>query len=213
MTEKILNALNWRYGVKKFDTSKKLSDEMIATIIESARLAPSSAGVEPWKFIIVKNPELRQKISEVGYGQDKITNSPYLVVIASRTDSKNLADEVVDRTSKIQGVSKEDLEPLKQMVIGSIGASWRSPEALQGWLDGQTYIPLGFMLQTAAMLGVDAGPMQGFDASKVDEILGLKEKNLHAVSMVAFGYRSEDDEYAKMPKVRREFEDVIEIIG
>lgn len=212
MTEQILKALAWRYGTKKFDTSKSLSDEMIATILESARLAPSSVGIEPWKFIVVKNPELRQKISDAGYNQDKITNSPYLVVLAQRTDAENLADELVERTSKAQGKTKEELQGLYDMAQGSIGTSWRSADNLQGWLAAQTYIPLGFMLQTAAMLGVDAGPMEGFDAVKVDEILGLKEKNLHTVTIVAFGYRSDEDEFATFPKVRREFEDAIEII-
>lgn len=212
MTEHILNALNWRYGVKKFDTTKNVSDELMATILEAGRLAPSSVGIEPWKFIVVKNPELRTKIRAAGYDQEKITDAPYLVVLAQRTDAENLTKELVARTAKAQGKTEEDLAGLAGMADGSIGLSWRTPEGLEKWLAAQTYIPLGMMLQTAAMLGVDAGPMEGFDAAAIDEILGLKEKNLHTVTMVSFGYRSADDEFATFPKTRREFEDVVEVI-
>lgn len=212
MTEHILNALNWRYGVKKFDTTKPVQDEYIATILEAARLAPSCVGVEPWKFIVVKNPEVRAKIRAVGYDQEKITDSPYLVIIAQRTDAENLAKELVERTAKAQGKTQEELQGLFDMAQGSIGQEWRTPEGLQKWMAAQTYIPLGMMLQSAAMLGVDAGPMEGFDANAIDEILGFKEKNLHTVTMVAFGYRSEDDAFASLPKTRRAYEDVVEIV-
>jgi len=211
MNESILNALNWRYAVKNFDKTKTVSDEDIATILESARLAPSVLGIEPWKFIMVKNPELRTKLRAAAYDQTKVDEASHLVVIAQRTDSEVLSDELIARTIHATGATAEALAPYKAMVDGSIAAQSSNLDVLNGWLAGQTYIPLGIMIETAALLGVDAGPMGGFDPEQVDEILGLKAKNLHVVSMIAFGYRGQDA-YATMPKVRRAYEEVIEVL-
>ena len=90
----ILEALNWRYAVKTFDTNKKVSAEDLATILESARLAPSSIGIEPWKFLVVNNPELRAQLRAAGYDQTKITDASHLVVITARTDANNLPEEL-----------------------------------------------------------------------------------------------------------------------
>ena len=208
--EQILSALHWRYAVKAFDSSKKVSDDDIHTILESARLSPSSIGLEPWKFIVVKNLELREKIKAAGYGQTKITEASHLIVIAHRTDADALPAELNDRTSKAQGKLEEDLAQLKGMSEGAV-AGHSEPINRDGWLASQTYIPLGIMIETAALMGIDTGPMEGFNPQQVDEILGLKEKNLTSNSMLAIGYRGEDP-YATLPKTRRSFEEVVEII-
>lgn len=211
MNESILNALTWRYAVKTFDSTKSVSDENIATILEAARLAPSSVGLEPWKFIVVTNPELRTKLRAAGYDQTKITDASYLVVIAHRTDADALPQELIDRAMTTTGATAEDLAGLKAMAEGSVQGHKGSDDIMQGWLAAQTYIPLGMMMQTAALLAVDACPMEGFDVGQVNEILGLKEKNLSVSTMIAFGYRGAD-EYANSPKVRRAYNDVIEVI-
>jgi len=211
MNESILQALNWRYAAKTFDKTKTVSDEDIATILESARLAPSVLGIEPWKFIMVKNPELRTKLRAAAYDQSKVDEASHLVIIAHRTDAEVLSAELIDRTVVTTGASSADLAPYKDMIDGTVAAHSTSPDMMNGWLAGQTYIPLGIMIETAALLGVDAGPMEGFDAEQIDEILGLKAKNLHVVSMIAFGYRGEDA-YATMPKVRRAYDEVIEVL-
>lgn len=211
MTESILNALTWRYAVKTFDSTKQVPDEHMATILESARLAPSSVGLEPWKFFVVTNTELREKLRAAGYDQTKITDASYLVVITHRTDAQNLASELIDRTMKATGATEESLAGLKGMAEGAVAGHSQSAEVINGWLAAQTYIPLGIMLETAALLEVDACPMEGFDSIAVGEILGLKEKNLAVTTMVAFGYRGEDT-YAKLPKTRREYTDVIEVL-
>jgi nitroreductase len=205
--EQIIGALNWRYAVKAFDPSKKVSEENLHTILESGRLAPSTVGLEPWKFILVKNPEIRAKLSAAGYGQPKITQASHLIVIAHRTDAKALPVELIERTGKAQGKTTEELSGLKRMAEGSV-TSHPNPISCEGWLAAQTYIPLGMMIETAALLGVDAGPMEGFDPKQVDEILGLKEKNLASSTMLALGYRGEDP-FAALPKTRRAFEDVV----
>src|SRR4051812_16590220 len=107
MKEHILEALNWRYAVKTFDASKKVAEEDVQTILESGRLAPSSIGLEPWKFIVVKNDELRKKIRAVGYDQSKITDASHLVIVAHRTDGAALPGELIARTAQAQGKSVE----------------------------------------------------------------------------------------------------------
>lgn len=212
MDKGIKNALNWRYAVKIFDPTKKVTDSDLSAILEAGRLAPSSVGLEPWKFIVVKNEEFRKKMRAASYDQPKVTDASYIIVIAHRTDAENLTAELISRTAKTQGKTEGDLEGLKQMSDGSIAGRSASSDMLQGWLAAQTYIPLGLMVETAALLGVDAGPMEGFDANQIDEILGLKAKNLHATTMLALGYRGEDH-YADLPKTRRSFEEVVEVMG
>ncbi|PIP60576.1 NAD(P)H-dependent oxidoreductase [Candidatus Uhrbacteria bacterium CG22_combo_CG10-13_8_21_14_all_47_17] len=210
MKNTITEALNWRYATKEFDTQKKVSDDDLKTILESARLAPSSFGIEPWKFLVVTNPELREKIRKVSYDQSKVTDASHLIILTRRTDASALVDEFVQRASTIEGASLEDLNSLKQNISGAIGRF--SPEQYTLWSAKQTYIALGMMVETAALLKIDACPMEGFDATAVNEILGLSEKNLATVSMLPVGFRGEDLG-ATRKKVRRSFEDVVEFIG
>jgi nitroreductase len=206
----ILKALQWRYAVKTFDASKKVTQEDLTTILESARLAPSSFGIEAWKFLVVESPELRAKLRAVAYDQTKVTDASHLIIVTRRTDAReHITQELVDRTAQAQGVKPEDLGALSQMVGGAI--SNRSDEQLDAWIKSQTYIALGMMIETAALLNIDSCPMEGFDASQVDVVLGLSAKNLATTSMLAIGYRGEDPA-AQRAKVRRAADAVVEFI-
>ena len=209
--KEIIDALNWRYATKIFDSSKKVSDDDIHTILDAARLSPSSNGVEMWKFILVENKEIREKIKEAGYGQPKITEASHLIVITYRTDSNvSLTKERIERTAKIQNEDPINLAGLQTMLDGSVTQK-ESDGTLESWVKAQTYIPLGIMVETAALLSIDSCPMEGFMPEKVDEILNLKEKNLKSVTMLALGYRGDDPTSAR-PKVRRAYDDVVEVI-
>ncbi len=210
MKSNITEALNWRYATKEFDTRKKVSDDDLKTILESARLAPSSFGIEPWKFLVITNPELRQKLRKASYDQSKVTDASHLIILTRRTDTAPLADELLQRASATGNASPDDLASLKQTVSGAM--SRFSPEQYAAWSAKQTYIALGMMMETAALLKVDACPMEGFDAAAVNEILGLSEKNLAAVSMLPIGFRG-DDPAAARKKVRRDFDEVVEFIS
>lgn len=206
----IIKALNWRYAVRVFDPAKKVSDEDVQIILESGRLAPSSYGVEPWRFIVVKNPEVRVQLRAASYDQPKVTDASHLIVIARRTDARTaLTPELVDRTAKAQGVDVSALEGLKNMVDGFI--AHQTDTDLDAWVMGQVHIPLGIMVTTAAQLGVDSGPMGGFIPAEVDAILDLPSQNLTSTVMLALGYRGEDPSAAR-PKVRRAFEDAVSIV-
>lgn len=210
MQENILKALQWRYAVKVFDPAKKITKEELNAVLEAGRLSPSSLGTEPWKFIVVENPEVRAKLRAVSFDQTKVTDAPYLIVIARRTDARqNITPELIERTAKTHNVQHAELDGLKQMVEG--GIKRHTDESLDSWVKSQTYIALGIMLETAALIGIDSCPMEGFMASEVDKILGLQEKNLASTSMLALGHRGEDPS-AKRPKVRRAFDEVVEFI-
>lgn len=210
MQEQIKKALSWRYAVKTFDPAKKVKDSDLNTVLESAHMAPSSFGIEAWKFLVVSNPEIRAKIRSVSYDQTKVTDASHLIVITHRTDVReNIARELVERTAKTQGKDISELKGLEEMVTGAI--SYKLGGAVDAWAQAQTYIPLGMMIETAALLGIDAGPMEGFSGAEIDEILGLKEKNLATVTMLALGYRG-DDEFADLPKTRRVFNEVVEFV-
>lgn len=206
----IIEALKNRYATKVFDTNKKVSESDLQTILESARLAPSSFGIEAWKFLVVNNPEIRAQLRAAGYDQPKFTDASHLIVLARRTDSENISNELIERTAATQGVTAENLAGLNQMVEGSI-AFKTGTNTFDSWTAAQTYIALGIMVETAALMGIDSCPMEGFDAQKVDEILGLADKNLAVVTILALGYRG-DDAYATLPKTRRDLDDVVEVI-
>lgn len=202
MKDSIKNALSWRYAVQEFNKEKSLEQEMFDQILEAGRLAPSSNGFEPWKFIVVDNPETRKKMREVSYDQPKVTDAPKLVVVAYRTDPETVIDGMITRNAKAQGLTEEDLSGFRGYLNGVIAGE----SDVERYFEKQTYIALGMMLETAALLGVDAGPMSGFDPAKVDEILGLREKNLKSTALLALGYRAAD---ADRPKVRQAADEVI----
>jgi nitroreductase len=210
MNEQIIKALKWRYAVQVFDPSKKISKNDLKTILEAGILAPSSLGIEAWKFIVVENPEIRAKLREAGYGQPKINEASHLIVIARRTDIReNITKERIERTALILKKDPSMLDGLKNMIKGAIAS--KSDDALNAWVLAQTYISLGIMIEAASLLGIDSAPMEGFVPDKFDEILGLKEKNLTTTVLLALGYRGEDV-VAKRPKVRRNFDEVVEFV-
>jgi nitroreductase len=205
----IIDALTWRRAINSFDTTKKVSDENIKTILESANLAPSSYGIEAWKFFVVTNHDIRAQLRKAGYDQPKITDASHLIVVTRRTDTDVLSTELIARLSVAQNKTVEDLAGFKQMVDGAI-ANKESSSARDAWLASQTYIALGMIMETASLLGVDNAAMEGFDPSSVNKILGLTEKNLSVVTMLALGYRNSEEPLT--PKVRRDYTDVVEFV-
>lgn len=211
MTEQILAALKWRYATKKFNTQKKLSPENLATLLEVLRLSPSSFGLQPWKFLVIENEEVRAQLSAAAWKQPQITDASHLIVLCRRTDvNEALVDTFVSSTAAARGVSATDLSGMKEMVAGFVKDS--SKDALENWSAKQTYIALGMLLETCALLQIDACPMEGFSRDGFDKILGLKAKNLASVVICTLGYRAEDDKYATQAKSRFPLDTVVERI-
>lgn len=204
----IPEALMWRYATKKFDTNKKLTDEVLNQILEAGRMSPSSFGLQPWKFILVENTELRAKLRETGYGQTQITDASHVIVFASRnTLDEDYVDSYMKSTAEAQNLTTEDLSPFKSYIMSNITP--KDVSTIKAWNARQVYIPLGIMLETAALLEVDTCPMEGFENAKFDDILGLNEIGYSSVVMMTLGYRDESDDTSKRVKSRFKTEEII----
>ncbi|WP_183561710.1 NAD(P)H-dependent oxidoreductase [Mucilaginibacter sp. SP1R1] len=203
----LIEKLQWRAAVKKFDPSKKLSAAQLDTLLSAVQLAPTSLGLQSFKVIVVQDAETKEKLRAVGYNQPQITDSSALFVFASLTTlDEDFGKKFIDLVAATRGIERASLEGYEQMVLGTLSS--RSDEQKVAWSHKQAYIALGVLLSAAADLGVDAAPMEGFDAEKFDEILGLKEKGLTTSVIAAVGFRAEDDQYSKMIKVRRPKEEL-----
>ncbi|MGO8763847.1 MAG: NAD(P)H-dependent oxidoreductase [Limisphaerales bacterium] len=201
-SQQLLGQLHWRYATKQFDPNKKISAADWATIEEALRLTPSSGGLQPWKFIVVTDPSVRANLVPVSYGQEKVQTASHLVVFASKNNfSEADVDAYIQQASKVQGVPIEALAPLRGMLVGGIVQSM-DEAARNAWARNQAYIALGNLLTSAALLGIDACPMEGFDRAQYDEILGLCAKGYSSAVIATLGYRSATDKYAGAPKVR-----------
>lgn len=206
----LVDQLKWRYATKQFDSSKKISPEDWDALEEALVLSPSSVGLQPWKFLVIGDPGLRAKLQPVSYGQTQIVDASHLVVFATKTNySERDLDAYVKRTAEVRGVTEEDLAPLKGMALGGI-INGKNDEERKDWAFNQTYLALGNLLTSAALLGIDACPMEGFSREEYDKILGLTEQGLGAAVVATVGYRSTEDKYASFPKVRFEREDVVQ---
>lgn len=205
----LLRQLKWRYAVKKFDPARKIPADLWGALEEALVLSPSSFGLQPWKFFIVDNPELRKKLQPVAWNQTQITEASRLVVFAVKKDL-NAADvrRFIERTATVRGVTPDSLAGYQKIMEGSLAA--RSASDIHQWAARQAYIALGNFMTSAALLGVDVCPMEGLDPAKFDEILGLTPKGYATVVAATAGYRASDDKYAQAPKVRYPQDQVIE---
>lgn len=205
----LLEQLNWRYATKEFDTSRTISASDWAALEDALVLSASSGGLQPWTFVVVTDPAVREKLIPASYGQAKVAQSSHLVVFTAKVEFTEAdVDAHIARTIEVTGVPAEALAPLRGMLVGGIVQAKDLP-ARQSWAARQTYIALGNLLNSAALLGIDACPMEGFVPSQYDEILGLAEKGLTATVICALGYRAAADKYAALPKVRFPKEKVI----
>lgn len=205
-----IEALRWRYATKQFEKSAKIGASDWAALCESLVLTPSSFGLQPWKFLVIENEALREKLREVSWGQSQVTDASHYVVFAARdvTGAGEIADWVA-RLAEINGVDVEALAGLQGMMTGF--AEGQSVEKNRHWNEKQIYIALGQLMATAAQMGIDTCPLEGIDAAKYDELLELRESGYHAVVACALGYRSEEDGYASRPKARYRAEEVTKI--
>lgn len=204
-----LDKLNWRYATKKMDPAQPADEAKVAQIVEAVRMAPTSSGLQPFHLFVIRNKELREKLKSAAYGQEQLTDGSHVLVFAA-FDNYNDAriDAVVDQTADERPGTREMLEGyynnLKSMYLP------RDAHVNFEHAARQVYIGLGFALAAAAELGVDSTPMEGIDAAKFDEILGLKDKGLKTVVILPLGTRaSEGDWLAPMKKVRKSAEDFV----
>lgn len=204
----IQHALERRYATKQYDTSKKISDDDFATIMESLRLAPSSFGVQARKFIVVQSPEIRAKLKAASRSQSQLTDASHIVVLLAKKDfTGSDIDEYMNDISSKRWVDIDQLEWFKNAIIGA--TQHRSQPEKEVRNKKQTYIALWFWLLTAAMLGIDATPMEWIDAEQYDEILWLQNSPYTTSVVLALWYRSESDTTQHYKKVRFDADKII----
>ncbi|MBS0188182.1 MAG: NAD(P)H-dependent oxidoreductase [Planctomycetes bacterium] len=205
--EHLLNNLRWRYAVKKFDAGRKIAPDVWRSLEHATIHAPSSFGLQPWKFIIVSDPAIRQKLREASWNQSQITDASHLVVFArlAKLSSEDV-DRYVRRIAEVRGVEESSLTEYRNTMTGF---ALRPNFDSGAWAARQVYIALGVFLTSAAMLGVDTCPMEGIDPAKYDEILGLGKTGFVTQVVATAGYRAADDAFAQHKKVRFHERDVI----
>lgn len=214
-TTTLLENLAWRYATKKFDPAKKIPEHTWSTLESAARLAPSSYGFQPWRFLVVTNPKVREQLKAVSWNQPQITDASHLVVFCQKT---SLTDSDVEHYLNViaeqRGVTRESLKGFEGMLKGSVADPSKLPGgSVLTYTRSQTYIALGFFLSAAAMLGVDACPMEGFDPAGYDKILNVSKDGYMPVVLAAAGYRASDDWLATQKKVRFSAGDVIKHVS
>jgi nitroreductase len=207
-TDQLLASLRWRYATKKFDPTRKIPAATWDAIEESLVLTPSSFGLQPWKFLVIEDPGMRANLALESWKQPQVTDASHYVVLTARTD---LAAADIDawmaRMAEVQGTGPEAVAMLRGMIEGFAQAM--SHEARHAWNIRQAYIALGQLMASAAVLGIDACPMEGISPAGYDHLLGLEGSGYATVVACALGYRAADDKYATFPKARFERSRVI----
>lgn len=195
--------LFWRYTTKKFDPAKKISEEDLASLLDVLKMAPSSYGLQPWKFVIVRDPSLRQQLRGHAWGQSQVVDASHLIVFcALKTMDNRYIAKYVDRMAQVRQVDRQSLERFELSMQEFVKS--QTPQEMAEWMKRQVYIPLGMFLAECARRRIDACPMEGFDAAKFEHDLGLAEQGVTPIAMCAVGHRAADDCYADLRKVRFE---------
>tara|TARA_R100001369_G_scaffold14529_1_gene29129 strand:- start:2531 stop:3163 length:633 start_codon:yes stop_codon:yes gene_type:complete len=207
----LLDKLNWRYAAKAMN-GETVAEDKIERILEAARLAPTSSGLQPFEIFVIKNQELKEKIRPVAWNQSVVTDCSHLLVFAAWDHyTADRINYMFDLTNEIRGFKNEGWENYRQMLLDSYPQ--QDAEVNFKHAEKQAYIALGTIMIAAAYEKVDCTPMEGFSADKVDEILGLREKGLRSTVLLPVGYRKEDEDWlVNLVKVRKPMEDLITVI-
>lgn len=204
----ILDALEWRYAVKKFDDKASLTEQQILEVKNAFNLSASSYGLQPYKMIVVQNPDLKEKLVPASYGQKQISQSAALLVFAVRTDfGMDYIDQYFEDMSVKRQIPLENLEGYKNFMKGSFAN--KSQEEIWSWSVKQVYLTMGHMLASLAAMKIDACPMEGIDPNAYDKILDLEAKQLKTIVAMPIGVRATDDATASALKVRKDLSEII----
>jgi len=208
----LLESLHWRYATKAFDPTRKIPQDLWATVEEALVLSPSSFGLQPYRFLVIHNPALREQMLPHSWGQRQVVDASHYVVFAARTTvTEGEIDTFLARTAATRGVPANSLAAYRGLMTGSLLSEGFKPLAPQ-WAARQAYIALGNLLTCAGLLGLDACPIEGFSAAEYDRLLDLPAQGLTSVVCCALGYRSPSDKYARLAKVRAPKTDLVKTL-
>jgi len=211
-TQTLLDALQWRYATKVFDASKKIPAEVWSALEQTLVLTPSSYGLQPYQFLIVQDPAKRKELLPHSWGQKQVVDCSHFVVFTARTEMKEAdVTELIARTSSVRGIPAESLNFYRDMMLGDVVNGARGKIAHE-WATRQCYIALGNLMTAAAILRVDACPMEGLVPAEYDKILNLNGSGYATVVACALGYRASGDKYAGLPKVRFAMQHLVRVV-
>ena len=199
----LLDKLQWRYATKKMDPAKPVPQHKVERILEAARLAPTSSGLQPYEIIVVTSKAVREQIQPIAWNQAQITDGSHLLVFAAWDNyTPERINHMFDLTNEARGTKNEGWESYRQMLLANYPK--RDAEVNFEHAARQAYIGLGAALIAAAFEEVDSTPMEGFDPAKLDDILKLRERGLRSVAILPLGYRAEEGDWlVNLKKVRR----------
>ncbi|WP_298325067.1 NAD(P)H-dependent oxidoreductase [uncultured Dokdonia sp.] len=207
----LLNKLNWRYAAKAMN-GEKVAEDKIERILEATRLAPTSSGLQPFEVMVIKNQDIKEQIRPVAWNQSVVTDCSHLLVFAAwDTYTPERINYMFDLTNDIRGFKNEGWENYRQMLLDSYPQ--KDEQENFEHAARQAYIAFSHAIIAAAYENVDATPLEGFDATEVDKILGLREKGLRSAVLLPLGYRKEDEDWlVNLVKVRKPMEDMVTVI-
>ncbi len=207
----LLDKLNWRYAAKAMN-GEKVAEDKVERILEAARLAPTSSGLQPFEIIVVKNQDIKEQIRPVAWNQSMITDCSHLLVFAAwDTYTEDRINYMFDLTNEIRGFKNEGWENYRKMLLDSYPQ--KDEEENFNHAAKQAYIAFSQAIAAAAFEKVDATPIEGFDPAAVDKILGLREKGLRSAVLLPLGYRNESEDWlVNLVKVRKPMKDLVTVI-
>jgi nitroreductase len=206
----LVEALQWRYATKAFDAARTIPAGLWSSLEQTLVLSPSSYGLQPWKFVVIDDPALRSELRPFSWNQSQITDASHLVVfLAKRTIDGADLDRLIEATSTIREQPIEQLAFYRSMMQKDLLDGPRSA-LIDQWSTNQLYIALGTFMTAAALLGIDTCPIEGFSPPDYDRLLGLDTSPYRSAVVCAAGYRSADDKYASLAKIRYTAAELIE---
>jgi len=209
-TQELLKALEWRYATKRFDATKKIAADVWQTLERALILTPTSYGLQPYRFVVLTDQEKRAELLAHSWNQHQVVDCSHYVVLTARTKmTEKDVDKWIGHLAKVRNVPAETLANYRGMMIGDVVHGSRG-KASHEWAVRQAYIALGNLMTCAAVLGVDACPMEGIAPPEYDRVLGLHDSGYATAVACAVGYRSQNDKYAALPKARFDAADLIQ---
>ncbi len=208
MKNKFLDAMNFRHACKMFDETKKISEEDLNYILEVGRKSPSSFGMEPWKFLVIQNQELKEKIRPFCWNQPQITDCSDLVIILARIEDVKPSSGTPAKRFARREMPQDKLDFYLDIYSKHLADTLSTDEKIYCWTARQCYIAAANMMTGAAFIGIDSCPIEGFEKENLEKALNLDTKKYQIAVLISFGYRLNE----QSKQLRLSKEEVVEII-
>ncbi len=208
MQNEFSKAMGFRHACKIFDENKKISDEELTYILEAGRTSPSSFGMEGWKFLVISNEALKEKLRPFCWDQVQVTSCSHLVIILAAIDNVKVESGEVKKRFARRDMPQENLDFYMDIYAKHLEKTLSCDENVYHWTAKQSYIALGNMMTAAAYIGIDSCPIEGYDKEKVEEVLGLDSSKWQLSVVLPLGYRINE----QPTQLRLPFDEVVEYI-